>query len=203
MRRAAISGSTIRVVVAAWRRGRSSRRRPSSVAGALATVARRGVVAAGVRPAPWPPARRSSSCVAAALVDAVEHRLPNALVALAARARSWSPLAASWSADLRARRPRRRALVVAVPLLVTHLVVARRDGLRRRQGGRRARCRARAPRRPARRARARARARRRRPRGASPGAPAPSPSARPSSPGPSLALARRPPRSVVDGSMTP
>ena len=58
--------------------------------------------------------------LAAALVDAAEHRLPNVLVAAAAIPIVVT-LAVSWSPDL-ARSVAGGAVFVAVPLLVTHLV---------------------------------------------------------------------------------
>jgi len=57
--------------------------------------------------------------VAAALVDAVEHRLPNALVALAALP-AVAAMAVGWEPSV-ARSVGTGALLMAVPLLVTHL----------------------------------------------------------------------------------
>ena len=73
-------------------------------------------------------ARRSSPTgvslvvlVAAAVVDVAEHRLPNALVGLAAASRSCWRCSAAGSADL-LRSSRRRRRLLGGPLLVTHLV---------------------------------------------------------------------------------
>ena len=110
--------STTRGVIAAWR---AVGRRGAAVvlAGALATV----LVGAWWLPVSGRVAATAAALlvlVAAALVDAVEHRLPNRLVALAA-VPVVVALAASWSADL-ARDVLAGALVVAVPLLAAHLV---------------------------------------------------------------------------------
>ena len=81
---------------------------------------------------------------AAAVVDAAERRLPNRLVLL-----SIAPVAFVCGLDPFVGRLTAvgdvvsGALLLATPLLVLHLIAPIRDGLRRREGGSRARCRAR------------------------------------------------------------
>jgi leader peptidase (prepilin peptidase)/N-methyltransferase len=111
-------GSTTRDALAAWR---AVGRRGAAVvlAGGLATL----LVAAWWLPVTGRVVATAASLlvlVVAALVDAVEHRLPNRLVALAALP-VVAAVAVSWSADV-ARDALAGALVVAVPLLVAHLV---------------------------------------------------------------------------------
>ena len=119
----------------------------AGVAIAVVTCAARDdVVAAGDHPGGSGRRWRCWSSVAAALVDVVERRLPNRLVAAALVPVVVDRGASSWSSDVAPRR-RRRGGARRRPAAGHPPRVARRDGLRRRQGRRRARRRARPARR--------------------------------------------------------
>ncbi len=114
----------VRVTCSAWRAVGS--------VGQVLTVA--GLVATFALTAAWLPsstvALASGAAVAvlviAALVDAVAHRLPNALVATAA-VPVVAALVLDWSDDL-VRSSAAGAALAGVPLLVTHLIAPRGMG---------------------------------------------------------------------------
>ena len=115
----AVATSTGQRIEAAWRGQRTAGRLLAVVAVVLAIAVerRRGWLTSSAALATG---ARLVVLVAAALVDVAEHRLPNALLALAA-----APVAAvlllAGSADL-ARSAAVGAAMLAAPLLVTHLV---------------------------------------------------------------------------------
>ena len=187
MRRAADGGARpgaiVRLGVAVDRRRWHRRRRRHG-----ARLPRRhGVVAAGDHPGASAPAPSLLVLVAAALVDAVEHRLPNRTRGPRRGARPGRPRA-GWTADV-GRSTLAGAAFVAVPLLVTHLVAPAGMGFGDVKAGARPRRRARSRRRPDRDVRPRARARRRRGVGPDPAGPI-----HPPRPGPRGRRRRRPRR---------
>ena len=156
--------------------------RPLTVAGLAATVALTAAWAPPSSTAALATGASIAILTIAALVDAVAHRLPNALVASRPPSPSWRPSHCTGPPTSCAVRLAGAALLGG-PLLVTHLIAPRGMGFGDVKAGGRARRRPGPARRPAGPARPR-------PRPAAGGAvrvcrgaSAPSPSARPSSPG--------------------